>query len=242
MVIVIHRDNKNKEKSWYKYIRLRIKQNKNFLCCVVGATGSGKTYASMKICEDIAKENKTEFGVENVVFSFNELMKFINKGDYKKGTCIVFDEGQISLSAREFQSKANRIFNYLLTTFRHQNFILFFTLPYEDLLDKTARKLLHAKFETVSINTNKQTVRLKPFTVQYNSGNSKFYYKYLRSASKPEGYSRFRTIPLHFWDIPLPSEELIDKYEVKKKEFTDKLNLRIAGELQAEEGLIHLVK
>lgn len=236
MSIVLYKQNEKPKDSWVRWILYRIRQNKNCLITIVGSTGSGKTWSAMSICEKISEINKVPFGVDNIIFSLKELMVLINSGDLKKGSCIIFDEPQVSISAREFQSQANKVFNYLLTTFRHRNFILFFCTPYEDLLDKTARKLFHAKFLTVSINRNTNLTKLKPFVVQYNSKYQKFYEKYLRISFRKKGFYKNTIVPLRLWEVIKPSKELIRLYEHKKMVFTTKLNVSIERRLEIYES------
>lgn len=197
---------------------------------------SGKTYAGMSICEMLAKDNGTEFTADNVVFTLKALMQLINSGKLKKGSCIIFDEPQVSISSKEWMSATNKIFNFLLTTFRSRNFSLVFCSPYEDLLDKTARKLFHAKFMMQSIDRNSGLASLKPLITEYNSGLSKFYAKFLRVVYKPEGRTRFKQVKLKLWKVPKPSKELIDAYEIKKLEFTSKLNQEIQQQLEMWES------
>ena len=116
--------------------------------------------------------------------------------------------------------------NYLLQTFRHKNFILIFTTPYHDFLDVASRKLFHAEFETVSINKQKQTCRVKAKLLQYNADMKKWYKKYLKVVKKDVGMSTIRR-----WDVPKPTSELIEQYERKKTEFTSSLNKEIEGKL-----------
>lgn len=233
MGIVIYRNqNEEKKDSWIKYFLGRIKQNKNNLIVVVGKTGSSKTWSSISICEKISKRNNVPFLIDNIVFNLEDLMRFINSEKAVKGASIIFDEPQISISSREWQSKANRVFNYLLTTFRHRNLNLFFCSPYEDLLDKSTRKLFHAKFKTVSINHKSKTAKLKPKILEYNSQKGKFYEKFLRICFKPKGKTKYRTVKLEYWEVPKPSLELIKQYETKKLRFTSKLNRDIEKELK----------
>jgi hypothetical protein len=208
---------------------------RNNLVVVVGSTGSGKTYTAMSVCEMLAKDNGTDFTADNVVFTLKALMQLINSGKLKKGSCIIFDEPQISLSSREWMSATNKIFNYLLSTFRHRSFTLFFATPFEDLLDKTARKLFHAKFIMQTIDRNTELASVKPLITEYNSALGKFYAKFLRVVYKPEGRTRFKQVKLKLWKVPKPSKELIDAYEIKKLEFTSKLNQEIQEQLEAWE-------
>lgn len=233
MTIIIHRPDQPFKPTWIRWFLTRIKNNKNNLVAVVGRTGSGKSWSALSICEMLAKESGIPFGIDNVVFTLKDLMHLVNHGNLKSGANIVFDEPQTEINAREFQTLANKVFGYLITTFRHRNLTLFFCTPFEDLLDKTCRKLFHATFLTVSINRNTKTVRLKPKESQYNSHYSKFYVKRLKYSSKPKGKTRYITKKLKYWDIPKPSKELLKLYEIKKIAFTTKLNQEIEQKLEA---------
>ena len=230
MGLVIYKNPKIEVKdSWIKYFLSRIKQNKNNLVAVIGSTGSGKTWSAISICEKMSKENGVYFGIENIIFTLKDLMALINSGDLKAGSCIIFDEPQISISSREFQSEANRIFNYLLTTFRHRNLSLFFCTPFEDLLDLSTRKLFHVKFSTLSLDRNKKTCKWKGVTLQYNSQRKKFYEKFLRIVF-PVDNENLKKV-LKSWSVSKPSEELIKVYEKKKTNFTTNLNKEIEERL-----------
>jgi len=208
-----------------------MKQNKNNLVSVVGQTGSGKTYTAMSICEIMSKMDGVPFGIDNIVFSLRELMELINSGKLKRGSKIIFDEPQVSISAREFQSEANKVFNYLLSTFRHRNLTLFFCTPFETLLDKNSRRLFHARFETMSINRNNNTCRIKPRFIEYSDFKNDAYRKQLIVMGKDEN-GRNKSQKLFYWDVPKPSKELIEQYEKKKLEFTNNLNRNISERLK----------
>jgi len=232
MALVFYPSPEQPKDSWIRYSSYRVMRlNQGNLYAIVGPTGGGKTWAGLSICEQLSKKNKTEFNVHHVVFDLRELMALINSGKLKRGSCIVFDEPQVSISNREFQSKANKVFNYLLSTFRHRNYTLIFCTPYEDLLDKSTRKLFHAKFLMQSIDIKKKTSKVRPFSISYNSKFGKFYEKFLRVRYKPTNKSIYVTTPLKNWSIPKPSDELIKSYEKKKRAFTTTLNIEIEQEL-----------
>ena len=233
MAIIIYKDPKQKVgNSWIKYFLTRIKQNKNNLIVITGKTGSGKTWSAISVCEMLSKENGVPFGIDNIVFTLRDLMALINSDKLVKGSSMIFDEPQISISSKEFQSEANKVFSYLMSTFRHRNLSLFFCTPYEDLLDLSTRKLFHTKFTTLSINKNESKVILRPVTLDYNSQQKKFYEKFLRVAYKEEEEDEYTTHKLTSWGVPKPSPEMIKLYERKKVDFTSELNQDIQQRLE----------
>lgn len=217
--------NSPNEALWVRYIKQRIKQNKNFLGFISGPTGSGKSWSSISIAEQL----DPTFNEERIVFSGIELMKLINSDKLKKGSVIVFEEAGIGMSNKNWQSTINKMLNFLIQTFRHRNFILIFNSPYMDFVDASTRKLFHAEFNTIGIDAKRGTCRLKPRTIQYNARNKKFYFKMLRVITKKG------LIPVNFWSVSKPTPELIKTYEVKKRSFTDKLNANIQKELEEYE-------
>jgi len=208
--------------AWIGYIKQRIKNNKNFLCMVVGPTGSGKSLTALSILEML----NDKFNIDMVVFNGKDLIKLINYGTYKKTKDNVigflWDEAGVELSHRNWQSITNKIINYLLQTFRHRNFVLIFTAPYMDFVDSSTRKLFHAVFETCGINKQKQTVTLKPKQIQYNADRKKFYYHYLKVSIKDHGVVKKKR-----WRVHRPTPETEKLYEKKKFEFTSELNKKI---------------
>jgi hypothetical protein len=217
---------KDKQYSWIRYINQRIRKNKNFLCFISGPTGSGKSYSSLRIAEII----DTEFSEERIVFSGLELMQLINSGSLKKGSVVVFEEAGIGISNKNWQSTTNKMLNFLIQTFRHRNFILIFNSPYMDFVDASTRRLFHAELRTINIDFKEKKVKLKPQLIQYNSRLQKFYYKYLRVVTKRG------VIPVSSWKVEKPSSELVDRYEIKKREFTSKLNKKIMSEMEEQEA------
>lgn len=214
---------KEGEYSWIRYTHQRIEKNKNALYTISGPTGSGKSWSALMMC----LLNDPSFTAKRCVFTAKELMNLINSDELRKGSAVMFDEAGIEMNSRTWNSITNKMLNYLIQTFRHRNIILIFTSPYLDFIDSATRKLFHAEFETLYINPVNKTCSLKPKLLQYNSERRKFYRKYLRVRGNGHGY-----IPLKRWSIPKPPMELVNAYEIKKGEFTRKLNERIVADLE----------
>jgi hypothetical protein len=214
---------KEGEDSFIRWIKKRISCNLNFISLFQGATGIGKTWSAISMARMIDEE----FNVNQIVFDFKELMAVINSDWFKqkKWKIIIFDEPQITISNRNWQSLNNKMMNWLLSTFRHQNVILVFCSPYVDFLDSQSMKLLHCIFECVGVNKKTDLSRVRPKIQQYNSYMKKTYQHplYVIKGKK--------VIALRDWYIPKPSMALIEQYEEKKSAFTSNLNKDILDKL-----------
>lgn len=219
--LIMHKEGEN---SFITYIKKRIKHNLNFVCLFQGASGIGKTWSAISMAEQIDPEFDTE---RQVTFDFKETMTLINNEWFKqkKWKIIIFDEPQISISNRTWQSLANRMMNYLLSTFRHQNVILIFCSPYKDFLDSQSVKMIHCIFECMGVDKKKGLSKVRPKLQQYNSSMKKTYQHRLYVISQR------KIRPMTEWFINKPSKESIDIYERRKTEFTSKLNKDIQKSL-----------
>ena len=224
---------KPKNHSWCRWMNARmIRKNSNNLIAVVGRPGSGKTWQAISTAQIMSKMSGASFCADNIVFTLKDLMRLINSGNISKGSVIIFDEPQISIGAKDFQSTANKVFNMLVSTFRHRNFTLFFCTPFETLLDKSTRRLFTARFEMISIDQNKNTSRCKPRFVEYSDHKSTPYVKQMIVCYKtPDGLKKAEK--LFYWDVPKPTDDIIESYEKKKLLFTSNLNRNIMRKLEA---------
>jgi len=211
------------EASFVRWIKRRIEQNKNFLSITKGSTGVGKSYANLSM----AYELDNDFEIRQVAFSFKEFMEILNSDWFakKKWKQIIFEELQISAYNRNWQSLTNKLINYLFTTFRNQNVILYINTPYEDFLDSQTLKLIHAIFDCRGINRKENVQIVRPSILQYNSRMKKTYYHCLRVIRNG------RTRKLKKWEISKPPKELIKPYEVKKTAFVNNLKASIERQI-----------
>jgi hypothetical protein len=137
----------------------------------------------------------------------------------------MWDELGASHSAREFMTVSNRVLNYFFQTSRHLNLIVLMTVPLLSFIDSNTRKLCHAVGEMQSINRHDKTSSVKVKMVQTNVLTGKEYPKFLRykKADKNLVAKKIR--------FKLPSKELAELYEAKKKAFTTALNKEIMNKL-----------
>jgi len=216
------------------YIKDRIEnKNKNFVILFVGATGSGKSYAALKLAELLDKN----FSIDMCAFKARDFMNIINnlvkrseEGEEIKGRVILWDEFGVEHSAREFMTISNRVINYFFQTSRHLNLIVIMTVPLLSFVDSATRKLCHAVAEMGGINSKDKTSNVKIKMLQTNVISGKEYPKYLRYRRNNKSYVSKKV------KFNLPSEQLAQAYELKKKQFTTGLNKEIMEKLLNSEN------
>lgn len=187
------------------------KQNKNFLLVICGETGSGKSYAALRLAEVLDKK----FSARQVVFNKLEFFELLKSNILRKGSVIVFDEAGVSLSARKWFE--HHEINNILQTFRHRNYIVIFTVPSFEFVDKQARELFHAYFQIMGIDYDNNQSIAKVLLMQNNPRFGKVYYR--TPTINFEGHSiKQRTLR-----IQLPSKQLLNDYEKRKGKFTGKI-------------------
>ena len=207
-------------------VNWRIKKNKNCIIIINGATGGGKSYASIEIARQLAEDFGTNFSIKtNLAFKFDELLKKMMLPENKKaGTPFIFEEVGVmggGAAAREWQSKANKFFFSFVQTARSKNQVLIFNCPLFSSLDVGARSLTHIQLISKGIDFQHKVSYFKPYTLQINSRTGKIYFKYPRYRDKSTKFkTRLKEIPIH-----MPPEGLVEEYERDKAIFVDKLNV-----------------
>ena|SRR3990167_1671379 len=213
------------------YIYRRVnKQNKNFLALIQGPTGSGKSYACLRFAEILDKN----FNANRIVFSVEEFMDILNnpaKYNMDKGSVMVFEEVGIGMAARQFMRESNRLFNFVMQSFRHKNYVVFFNTPIVDFLDVQSRRMLHCLMTTGGINETQKYSILKPFFLVQDLMTGSFLPKYFRIRDS----AAQKTLKITQLHVKLPSKELIKQYELKKNKFTHKLNRAILEKVKGLE-------
>jgi hypothetical protein len=240
--LVIYRNPEDKkENSILRYIGNRVlSKNANFLCGVVGAVGSGKSYSCLKMAEEYSRMFGIEFNPEHhVISSLKELLLLITEPEatrkIKFGSVIVFDEPQIEGNAKNWQSDVNQALGQLISTFRNQRLVVFFALPFLEMFDKQSRILFHGEFKVEGYDRNTKITTIKPRFLEWNKKKGDFYRKMLVIHYKTPEKSVLNVTKLNRWHIGLASDETIKSYEAKKKKFTDDLNMKLLRNIEMQE-------
>ena len=212
-----------------KWIRNRIKKNRNLIALFVGDTGSGKSLSSIRLAEKI----DPAFNVDRIVFTVKDFLALVNSG-LPKGSVIIFDDAGLGINARLWQEVSARIFGMLTQGFRYKQIITFITVPDESFIEKQSRKLVHIRFEATDVQG-----LMKPKLLSRNPFDPD------RPLAKyPRIQRGMAEITVKLVKFKLPSDELREKYEAKKKEYMEKrfkefqeeLNLLDEGKILMKNG------
>lgn len=194
----------------------RFNANKNILLAVIGATGSGKSYSCIRMCELWYKHKFNEmYPLDNICFSIKDIMQRIMSGKLRRGEILILEESGVIMGNLDFQNKYNKFFGYVLQSFRSKNIGIIFNLPNFSMLSKQARTLLHGVFETMTIDKQKNKVIIKPFYLQTNAFYGKAFTKYLHQKVA------HTTVKVRRLNIGMPSPEILKPYEEKKDKFVN---------------------
>jgi len=151
--------------------------NKNWLGIIVGGTGSGKSYAALRLAEQI----DPNFSIDQVVFSAEEFLKLLSSGKLTRGNVVIWDEAGVGIPRREWYSISNKLINYILQTFRYENLAVIFTVPTMAFIDSNSQKLFHCSIETLNINKKYKTCECKVKRMEYQPLTDKTYFKFYRN-------------------------------------------------------------
>lgn len=206
-----------------------IHRNKNWLCMIIGETGSGKSYCALRIAELIDPNFPPDCC--RVYFSVKAMITDMKNGLLKKGDVAILDETGVSFSSRKWWSMENRNFGFLLQAVRHRNFAIIFCLPSSSMMDKTGRILMHTIVQTMNISYRDKYVSVKWKNSKWDDINMRMNYRY-PVVTNPDG-TRVRLTQMH---IQYPSNKLmVENYEKKKGEFTQMLMEEAEKQIDAKD-------
>ena len=182
-------------------LKWRVSRNKNALICIVGQTGSGKSWAALRLAASVNPKFTVEKGV---CFTKDEVRKAIRA----KEKVVIIDEGGATFSNRSWMGQEQKEAMMIFQAFRSLNTVTFVCVPYFLYLDKMLRELMHFLCETIQIDyVNKETL-LKVHRIQFSSYTGKMYRRRL--------FDQKSDTPLLGTVVEQPPGPLLDAYEEKK--------------------------
>ena len=213
--------------AFIRYVFEKIEHNQNFLCAVIGQTGSGKSYFALRFAEKI----DPGFNIERICFTGAQFLRLIQLPEDKlpSGSVITFDEGGTGMGSRDWQSVSNKLLSAVLQTFRFRNLIVFFTVPDISFMDSHARKLFHCTIETKRIDNDRRIQFVKPLLVRTNPATGEVFNTFLRY------HINGQLVVCHELAMKKASRELLRMYELRKSEFAKTLYKNAQAEMGGEE-------
>lgn len=227
-----------KPNSWCRWTVFRVKKRNNSTNVrFVGNTGSGKSWSALYYAEECARMMNRELTEDSFYFSIRDVLDKISNDEPPPGTIFFIDEQQVEAYAGDHQSKRAKAYALLLSTVRSKRYIIITTLPFSDMELKKIRRFFHVEIETHGANLSTQTVRSTPRYMEYSRNQKdKVYRKRLVVTYKDPETGITKSRKLSYWDIPKPTQKLINIYESMKQEFQRKLYKKLSKELAEEEG------
>ena len=123
--------------------------NQNVTMIFVGGTGSGKSYAAIRLALEVSKRVAVKkggdasdyFSVENNTSVIN-IMKFFDVLDHaQKWNTVLLDDAGIGINSRKFMDAINVTINNITQTYRTLNLFTLLTVPEMFFVDKVMRSL-----------------------------------------------------------------------------------------------------
>lgn len=191
-----------------------LKQKRNWLCLMCGATGTGKTYTAIRMAEMI----DPRFDVDRIAFSTGQLLDMFDT--CKPREIVIFDEAN-AWNARTSQTKENVEFSKVLAMLRFTLISIIFTLPHIGMIDINGRRLMHNYLYTIPINRSTAPIYLRD--------KSGVYWYNVESGRLPMGNQK--DIPLKFKHpfvkgekiskvyFSLANPTLLEEYERRKRKW-----------------------
>ena len=202
------------------------RDNEHFMGCLVGREGSGKSWTAIRLAEAI----DPTFHADRVIFDVAELLEILANGDHEPGNAYVLDEAGVSLGRRTWQDRAQILANQAMQLIRSHNLALFFTLPRLGELDSQAQGRLQAFYEITEKNSGQWVEgKWKWIDPDRTDQTGKNLQKYPRQIIDGQvvKHTRMRFGP--------PSDEVVDNYEARKKEFQRQMYQETIAEFRPDE-------
>ena len=200
--------------------------NENWMCFFAGGTGSGKSYATLRLASAL----DPTFHVGRVAYSVEEFLKLAAQ-DLPEGAIIVLEEAGVAAGNRDWYTIANKVLDALTQTWRHQNNGAIMTAPDFDLIDNHVQRRFHHLMVMEGKNEAEGISKARVKYIQTNHEIGKMYKKYHRMIGDDGVLRRYKHIKFR-----LPDPEVIEAYENTKDDYSEGLVGDLLEQIQAEQA------
>jgi hypothetical protein len=223
--------------SWCRWAVNRVKNRNNSTNIrFIGDTGSGKSWSALFMAEQMAKMMNKEIEGDDIYFGIGDVIRKVEKDPPKPGTIFFIDEQQIEGGSGEWMNLRGKAYTAFFSTVRSKRYIIISTMPFADMIIKKVRRFFHLEIETLSVNENAQVVNTKPRALSYHKHKDKTYRMRLIMKIKNPITGKTKSIKIDTWQVPKPSDEIIELYEEKKAKFQQETYSKLVRDLDKFEG------
>jgi len=221
------------------------KEENNFIMIILGSTGSGKSYSGIatglmtKIYATVKYKNEHKeqprFDSETIVFKANEIMDLLDEG-LPPQSIIQLDEGGEIADARKWWSDPNDVLTSTIDTFRADRLSLIWCTPDLDRIDKRIRE----EADIVAQMVEKRKMKVQSVTKDRVSNKLLNPYPKLKNAvlkgnTQDGDYANVHVCDLYNLVKEIGEENLIDKYEKRKRAFINEIQSKGKKRLNGED-------
>lgn len=212
-----------------KYLELRLFINKvlknchhynnNYIMVFIGPTGSGKSWASLRLGELLDPDNFGKINKEGypnqVTFDPYQFANMLHQTQHR-GAYIMLEEAGVSIDAQQWWNKTNKLIKYFAQTIRYKNQIMSLTVPSFKFVDSGVRTLIDEVINCGDIDFQTNLHRVYPRKEQVNYKDPTKTMGIRHKGSLNKGNSKLQTVPLK-----PPSVKLRHAYEKLKHDWNE---------------------
>lgn len=227
-----------KNHSWCRWAVNRVKNRNNSTNIrIIGDTGTGKSWSALWLAEEMSRLMKRTITEDDIYFSISDVIRKIAKKQPKPGTIFFIDEQQVEGDSTQHNTLKGKAYTTFFSTVRSKRYIIISTMPFSDMIVKKVRRFFHLEIETHGANETTETVKTSPRYLEYHKHKDKVYRKRLVVVFTDQKIGIRKARKVNHWDIPKPSNGLINLYERLKAEFQQKTYNRLVQDLDKYENL-----
>ena len=203
----------------------------NYSIIITGRPQLRKSTVAIGIAMDITR-GKFDLTRDMGIIKTKKYLEILDTSA-KRGAVKILDEFGVGMNHRAWYGFLNQAMSYVMQTHGHEGKVVIVTSPYEDYVDKDARKLFNMIIEMQKKNDRKGYAIGRVAEMQYNEKMKKIYYKLPRGRF-PDGVIR----RINAFKFKYPPKDIMDEYFKEQSE----IKLTLKSELTAQAGLIEIKK
>lgn len=205
---------KPESKCVLEHASYKFKKQQDFKALFSGGTGTGKSYAGLRLLElHYLQKFKEEMPMSHIVSDLGEAV--LRAKDFKrKQEGLLIEEISTSAGSRDSNTILNKQWNRFLDTVRIKQIFLIMNAPHITFVDKHIRMSLDCWIDCKNVDFSKKIVICKPLWLQTSPHKSEPYkHKYTSDAGDEIDFCFFRK----------PSDYILEIYDKQKQDFTFEL-------------------